>query len=237
MALKSSKLKEIPQRNKDLAFGYLRGNEKKNKSNYPQLIKYLVLIYSNQQDRFDPKATHKHLNIDGNCVTDTRISDRSNPYAAITYNNCYLKNVAMEGIHIWKFKYYSKYDGDDNNEAQVGVWKSKYGDPRAEDGATLIDNTTKDNKTCTEYVITMDGRRTTPHNPEYWNHLRYHPRPKQGDIIEMNLDLNKLTLTFKVRGEIVVIFNDIEDTSYRAAVATYRGQDKFELISYQDKYQ
>ena len=72
MALKASKLKQIPQRNKDLAFGYLRENEVENRSNYPQLIKYLVLFYSNQQDQFDPNATHESLKIDGNCVIEQK---------------------------------------------------------------------------------------------------------------------------------------------------------------------
>ena len=62
MALKAIKLKQIPQRNKDLAFRNLREKELENRSNYPQLIKYLILFYPNQQDQFDSNATHQSLN-------------------------------------------------------------------------------------------------------------------------------------------------------------------------------
>ena len=75
MAFKASKLKQIPQRNKDLTFGYLRENEETNKSNYPQLIKYLVLIYSNAVDGFDPNATHPLLEINELSITDKRADD------------------------------------------------------------------------------------------------------------------------------------------------------------------
>ena len=63
-ALKPSAIKEISQRNKDSAFGYLKAKEKENKANYPQLIKYLILFYSNAKDEFDTNATHEDIKID-----------------------------------------------------------------------------------------------------------------------------------------------------------------------------
>ena len=60
MALKRSKLNEIPQRNKDLAFGFVKECEKENKSIIPSIIKYLCLNYLNQnKDKFDIKHVDK----------------------------------------------------------------------------------------------------------------------------------------------------------------------------------
>ena len=51
MALKQSVLNKISHRNKDLTFGCLKENEQEIKSNYPQLIKYLILLYSTCTDQ------------------------------------------------------------------------------------------------------------------------------------------------------------------------------------------
>ena len=60
--------------------------------------------------------------------------------------------------------------------------------------------------------------------------------PNNGDIIEMKLDLNKLTLEYKVNDEFNAEFNDIENTSYRAVVTTPREGQGFTLLSYQDNF-
>ena len=226
MALKPSKLNQISQRNKDLAFGYLRENEHKHKINYCQLIKYLVLIYSNQYDQFDPNASNKELEITEN---DKRIiQDRDEQLV-----NClsYLKNVVSEGIHIWKFRYHVS---GHFKEGQIGVWKTKSGDPVLEE--CHIDNTIKDDKTCTGYAISMEGNKTHPQDLECWSEEEFKPIAKSGDIIQMRLDLNKNSMTFKLNDKMIVQFLDIEHTSYRAVILTVDKGEGFEIISYQDIY-
>ena len=225
MALKPSKLKQIPQRNKDLAFGYLRENEEKTQSNYPQLIKYLVLVYSNAEDHFDPNMTHKLLKIEGNRVIHKR-------HDGWGHRLSFLRNVVSEGINVWKFRFNSNY-----HEAfsQVGIWKTKSDKPSFAT-SIYIDNTNQDDISCTGYIITLHGRQSDPQNVVRYKQEWFRPAVKDGDIIEMILDLNKLVLIFKINNVEKVKFEDIENTSYRAALATYREGEKFTLISYQDIY-
>ena len=226
MALKASKLKQIPQRNKDLAFGYLKENEKQHKINYPQLIRYLVLFYSNQQDQFDSNATHQDLEISGNTITDKR-----NHF--ISKINSFLKNIVWEGVHIWIFKLNTD-DSIEQNDTEIGVWKTKFGDPILD--IVDLDDTTEDHKTCTGYAITMDGQKTNPNNPMKYSKEMFDQRPKNGDIIKMRLDLNENSLTFMLGDIIIARFLDIEHTTYRASISTYSKGEGLTLMSYQDIY-
>ena len=224
MALKANKIKQIPQTNKDLAFGYLRENEQKSRANYPQLIKYLILLYSNRQDHFDPNATHKQIEIEGNTITG-RWNKRAHSF---------LKNIVIEGIHIWKFRYHQDLDDDfEWPEGCVGIWKTKSGVPDV--GGTPIDGP-YESKICTGYIITMDGYRTDATDPGTYSQHKFRPEVKDGDIIEMILDFNKLILTFKINDEIKAKIDGIENTAYRAAVATFEYGEGFTLLSYQDFY-
>ena len=227
MTLKPSKLNQIPLRNKDLAFGYLRENEKKNKSNYPKLIKYLVLIYSNAQDQFDANMTHKLLKIDAN-----RVIDQRNELREWCDYLSFLKNVVTEEIHIWKFRFDLRSDSD-IAKSQIGIWKTNSGKPDLED--RFIDNTNEDGISCTGYFITLNGYRSNPENVMDITDGEFAP-VKDGDIIEIILDLNELVLTFKVNNVEKVKFDNIEKTSYRAVVSIFQPGEEFTLISYQDTY-
>ena len=224
MTLKASKLKEIPQRNIDLAFGYLKQKEQEHKANYPQLIKYLVLIYSNAQDKFDPNTTNKDLNIIQHTIRN------SWPYENDLVRKSYLENVVSNGIHIWNFEYHVQLN--EHAFSQVGIWKTNSGEPNVDESD--IDDT-NDNNSCTEYAITMNGHKTNPGNPSSFDKERY-PELKTDDIIEMRLDLNELTLSFKVNGKDHCQFRNIENAEYRAVVALFQAGDGFTLTSYQDSY-
>ena len=232
MSLKLSKLKQLSQRNKDLSFGYLRENESQSRSNYPQLIKYLVLFYANAEDQFDPNATHESLEINKNCLINTRMLSGG----PVTHKDLisYLKGIMCNGVHIWKLKYKNEKRWGCESYAQLGVWKTTSGKPIVEN--VWIDDT-NDNGICSGYMITMDGFQTNPQN------IVRHEKHKaeievNGDIIEMILDLNKFTLTFKrsANDKVIAQFDNIEKTSYRAAVSLYAKEESWELISYQDIY-
>ena len=100
MALKQCKLQQIPQRNKDLTFGYVKEYEKKNKHEIPNMIAYLCLIYWNgNKDTFDPENKHPSIKINGNSV-ELRNSDT--PRLSRVYN-CYLENIVNKGTNIYSF--------------------------------------------------------------------------------------------------------------------------------------
>ena len=221
MALKLSTLKQIPQRNKDLAFGYVREHEINYNSNYSQLIKYLVLLYSNQQDRFDVTATHPFIKINQNCIFD----QRKDSYDCGFVYHSYLQNIATNGIHIWQFK----FNAENSGSQMIGIWKIKSG-KRILNGPEF-DNT-NDGRNCTGYGITMNGLITNPENPRRFSQVTYDVI-EDGDIIEMRLDLNKSLLTFKCNDTTHSHFKHIENTAYRAVVTTYKKNDKFKLLYYQ----
>ena len=220
MALKPSTLKQIPQRNKDLAFGYVREHEIDYNSNYSQLIKYLVLLYSNQQDKFDVTATHPFIKINQNCIVDQREVSED-----VEVHHSYLQNIATKGIHIWKFK----FNAENSGSQMIGIWKIK-------SGKIVLDgpecDNTNDGENCTGYGITMNGLITNPENPSRFSHVTY-DKIGDGDIIEMRLDLNKSLLTFKCNDTTHSHFKHIENTAYRAVVTTYKKNDKFKLLYYQ----
>ena len=136
-ALKPSVIKEISQRNKDLTFGYLKENETKTKTNYPQLIKYIILLYSNAKDEFDPDATHVNLKIVGNTVSQNKGG----------LNNSYSKNVMNRGIYIWKFK----FSCNQFNDSSIRIWKTKSGQPGL---SQFIDDTNGDNISTGYFIRT-----------------------------------------------------------------------------------
>ena len=224
MALKASKLKQIPQRNKDLAFGYLRERENKTKCNYPQLMKYLILLYSNAQDQFDSNATHECLKIIGN-----RIIDEREKIASFYDYLSYLENKVNEGIHVWNFKY--RQENGTQFFSQIGIWKTRAGKPVIE--RVYIHNTNKDNVNS-GYMISMDGMMTNPQNVGANDPIT--TNVSDGSIIEMKLDLYELSLTLKINDKIIKQFDNIEQTSYRAAISTVKTGEGFILLSYQDIY-
>ena len=104
MALKPSKLNQIPQRNKDLAFGYVKECEISHNSSIPKMIKYLCLIYLNQnKDEFDSNNTHKDLTINGQSII------RSKELDICDCNSCLLVNEVNTGINIWTFQNNGNY--------------------------------------------------------------------------------------------------------------------------------
>ena len=199
-SFKRNIIKEISQRHKDLAFGYLKQNENIHKSNYPQLIKYLILVYSNSKDEFDPIITHRRLVIDGNYVSINRNSDSS-------ISN--LKNVVKKGVHIWRFKYHNSSDPVLGGTAAVGIR----------------------NNVSEWYFVRTNGTKS-----DFETKLERCKTAIDGDIIEMTLDFNKLTLTFKLNEKFNTKFIDIEKGLYRAMIIlTDKGQG-FTLTSYHDIY-
>ena len=110
LKFRKSALNKKPQRNKDLAFGYIRSCEKKKNLPIPEMIKYLSLIYLNQnKDKFDPDRTNEWITIDGNNVK-SKLDHES------YVKNAYLMNQVTNGTHIWRFEINGCYNWD-----QIGI--------------------------------------------------------------------------------------------------------------------
>ena len=87
MALKQSKLKQIPLRNKDVAFGYVRESEKANKTSVPEMIKYLCLLFLNSnKDKCDPDHTSTHLKIEEHSIVQIHAEYQSDNASTFLVN-------------------------------------------------------------------------------------------------------------------------------------------------------
>ena len=233
MALSAKALKAIPQRYKDLAFGYLRQHESKYKMHYPQPVKYLCLIYSIPKDEFDPFCTNKALTHVGYCIlsnSDTSSSDHE-------VRNSYLRNIVSTGVHVWRFKYHQLVKNNTYNiraprYCMIGIWKTVYGPPSLTGD---ISNTSL-MYIPTGYGINMCGFKSYGVSCG----LLQGKTAKNGDVIEMKLDFNELRLTYYMIYDGFKLFNEkfenIEDTSYRAVVSVCSKGYGFSLISYQEFY-
>ena len=220
MALKQCKLNEIPTRNRDLAFGYVKECERRNKSTVPSMIKYLCLIYLNQnKDSFDPNNTHKDIKI--NADGDELQTKGGNDHFTIC-----LRNITCSGINIWKFKC-KKRSCDDS----IGITKAE----ASADDLSYLDY---EGETQIGYAFAAEGRITNPKDCYSWGD-EYGNGWEEGDIIEMRVDFNKLELTYKVNETPHGKAFDIDHGEYKAALSVYPDTSydaSYQLLSYQHIY-
>ena len=228
MALKQSALNEIPQRNKDLAFGYITGCEKQTKSLIPEMIKYLCLLYFNQNtDKFDSKHTHQVLTvtIDGKSISNTKCE--------YDYFNSYLENIVNHGINIWRVKcnYVSRND-------MIGIRKMNCCPLKLvgwfDESEKLTDC---DSGSSLGYGMFIGGGLTNPDNCFVNGRDDYAKSCEPSDIIEMKLDCNKYTLSYKINNnEYGKAFDIDSSVKYRAAITLSSVFSSYTLVSYQNIY-
>ena len=226
MALKPSKLEKIPQRNKDITFGYVNQCEKDMVHNgiIPRMIKYLCLIYFNQnKDEFDDEKTNAIIIIKENSIELPKMESRSKGI----YVNSYLTNIASEGIHVWKFKgtaiNWSDRIGIMNID--IGTFKLKGDFDEFGGYAFRMGGVLNDWQECKNGDI---AHKTL-------NLKDYGHECKNGDIIQMTINLKDLTLNYKINNKDCGKAFDINKGRYKAAISfDYNGQSCIlELISYQ----
>eukprot|EP01084_Bolivina_argentea_P066715 121631_1 len=219
MALMKSKLNTVPQRNKAVAFGFCREEEIKwnDSSNIPQLIKYLCLLYLNQnKDEFDINNCHKDLKINDNYIkTDSN------------FRSCFLKNIVNKRKYIWRFQ---QNEGVIIAGCLIGIYDTKFktSDYNFDE---FFDSVTFKSGISTGYGLRLDGRLTNPENSTIWG-KKTELKCQPGDIIEMILDFNNLTLCFKINNKQCTV--KIENGEYKAALTLCSGS--FTLLSYQELY-
>ena len=221
MALKASKLKQIPHRNKDLAFGYVKECETKNKSIIPDMIKYLCLIYLNQNsDKFDTDNLSEYVKIEDDTLTCT--DSQNGLYST------YLENIVSKGVHVWRFKCIEPCTDDTEADA-IGIVKYDLNEVAVQDDYFFVSGGNG---------ISMDGRLSDNEyrgqycGDEPWND-DYGRICEAGDLIEMKVDFHKLTLSYDINGKYQGIAFDIDNVKYKAAISTWHNGACYQLVSYQ----
>ena len=108
MAFKQSKLNQIPQRNKDLAFGYIHDHERNHENIIPALVTYLCLRYMNQdKDKIISSSTNnlseeELLNIA--VWNEKRVQLKKTGIEYVIDEELILENRVCDEINEWKFK-------------------------------------------------------------------------------------------------------------------------------------
>ena len=225
MPLKLSTLKkEIPQRQQDLFCGYIKQVYENQNGHIPNMITYLALVYFYvKNDLFDTANTNWTLEIDDDSIKQP-YQEILDPRLMISY----LKNIASNGIHIWRFK----NNNTTTNDADVIGIKNIKNELELTgffDGKGPSDG----------YSLFLGGLIRKQSEDNNWEELESWGNGHiiNGTIIEMILDFNNLELSFKVEwkdyeASIGKAYN-IEKGSYRAAIGVHGDSKKcITLLSY-----
>ena len=222
-----SVFKNIPQRQKDLIYGYIRKIQaifpKDNTYyNIPDSVNYICALFYHLKDKWDPKyigANHK-LSNDGYSLTIG--GGASSSYGTVI--------VKSPEVYRWKFKIH-KAPANSHWNLVLGVWKIKSADKPVTD--THFTNSTN-NKGTFEwgYAVDLSYGNLIEVQGSYSNGPEYGSRCKDGDVVEMVLDLKKFTLGYKINdNDFGPAFKEIEDTEYRVACSSeWHNKHEIEML-------
>ena len=168
----------------------------------------IILCFYYLADEWDAECIGSNLElIDGKTVK------RDSGFGC---GSAFLTNTVSDGIFSWKFKII-----EDSNELNFGIYKLKAGPPSNIQGRRFFGQPnsgyTMDVADPSGKAILMDPTKKgcAPLRP-YCNSCNI------GDVVEMILDCDECTLSFKINDiDYGVAFDNIEKTEYRAAIFMY----------------
>ena len=183
-----SKNKKCERSTKYTVFGYIREYEDTLKYNVPLLINNLILCYFNDVDSWNKKYVGNNINI-----IDQKKQITKTDGSVAEFENAYLMNVIFGGVYKWTFKFVDILSGS----IDIGIWKINKLQP------IMIDDLSK-NKNIS-YLLNVQPsikpRGLVPDrssmyvaNDQYISNLIIN----DNDIIEMILNLHKLTLSYVI---------------------------------------
>ena len=240
-----NKVDQIPQRNKDITFGYVKECEQKNDQRIPQTLKYLFLFYFNPaKDAFDTKDSNSKIMINPN---GDSIQIRNLPKISTGLRKMkvisYLENVVSNGIHIWKFtRKKNGFVGDMIGIRNIDISSLRlYGN--------FDEKSNPDKWSVSGYSLYLGGlRKGISTDGRHWtnsmslfatDHYPWGFMPN--DIIQMTVNFNTLSLHYKINDNDYGKVYDIKAGHYRAAVGLEmycsilerQNNVELQLISYQ----
>ena len=186
-------------------YGFIRDSQKmlpKNKPYYniPELINKICLIFYYDNDEWDKKYISSGMKlVNKNCLVQTQIN----------YKSSFGKRIIKSGKKNWKFRIEKcQYE---SWGILIGIWKIE---SEKEPPTETYFTHRGDNAA---YAFNVDYAKLV--NKRGSGHGRdYGIKCKDGDIIDMYLDMNNLTLSFAINNKHYGKAFDIEDTPYRLAV-------------------
>ena len=213
-----SLFKDIPQRDKDLIYGYIRKIQATlpinddTFYNIPESINYICALFYYARDKWDPNYIDKNdtLSNDGHAIT-------MKGSASSSYGST---RARAPGIYRWKFMVHEIPESFSSWALVLGVWKTKSADKPLT--STHFTNSTKNGGTYEwGYAYDLSYGNLVSHSGSNSNGPKYGAKIKKGDIVEMILDLNIFTLRYKTNDQDMgIAFKGIEDTEYRVACSS-----------------
>ena len=213
-------VKKIDLKKKKCVFGYIRRMQQLFPDDniyytISSLVIHWILSYFASVDEFDENSVggQYHLSQDNMVITRNKVKDFN---IAV-----YLKAEAKRGIHKWRFKIracniYGLY-------TTIGIWKLNHSILKNQNIYGMNDGSF--------YAWMVNKKQIIPGKV---HEIRVYGDAKcvRGDVIEMILDLEKKTLSYKVnKKDYGVAFENIEDTSYKAFAFINWKDDSLELLS------
>eukprot|EP01084_Bolivina_argentea_P029198 54188_1 len=201
--------KQIHPSNKDVVFGYIRQSTDQN---VPMMIKYLSLVYWNYNyDHFE--SAHRSIDI-YHGTQAVRTSGNS-------YKTAFLSNKVSFGTHIWTFKL-NRFASFNN----IGIWNTK--NKQKFHNSLTYDTCFGNNSWKWRESGTQDKRE---------NGSVYRTRVVDDDIVEMKVDMDRLTIGYKLNGVNILgegmVWGFKEAGTYQAAI-TLDNETDISLISYKN---
>ena len=170
------------------------------------------------EDFFDRNNHHNNFRINYSNTNNIILCKTGNGS-----NLAFLSKEVSGGVHEWKFMI-KEYCAKGHN-LEIGIWKTRY----KFNTDSSVWHSTNIGKA---YGWRLNQCKTTRGDGKQQKDYANRTCDK-GDMINMILDLNKCTLSYKLDNKnLGVAFKDIEKTTYCAVVGVYYGKDEIELISY-----
>ena len=214
--------KNIDQRTKDLVSGYIRNEERKLSINITSLINYICALFYFLNDEWNKiHTTPRYL------ISDDKVTIQNTMEDIISHRMAFLTKVARMGHHHWKFK--------------INEWKKDYiiiGIVKYEKIFLLTRTSGRyDYLGVTPdvaYCLDINAAELNVHGVgNRWEKHDQYGVCKQGDIIDMYLDLDKLELSFAINSIYYGKAFDIDSRfGYVAAASFGNDRVKMTLLTY-----
>eukprot|EP01084_Bolivina_argentea_P121971 216167_1 len=201
-----------------LIAGYIRRFDEKNLLTYqiPTDIIHLIRIFA-VLERWNDKCIAYRVIINENDVMQWKNGPSS----------VYLMNVVESGRHIWTFKIETisnKYTDIKNKFMLFGIFKANEYNQNPDDIFIKRNNSGYG-------FIASHAHKSLP-EVGGWIGYKYGKKCNKGDVIEMCLDFNDCSLSYRINQVAFGKAFDIDKTKYCGAVSMHYKKDKVFLMSY-----
>lgn len=206
-------LKKTKQETIDVVFGYIR----RDYENIPPLVQYTCLAFYRSSDQWDRGCIGVDYTLSEDNMTITHAEKLH------SYSSAFCQQVVDKGKYEWRFLIKERAEPSKHWSILIGIWKTMINGrkqaPQINSYFTAYG--TGDNGGAYAYV-TDNACIVNKTGGGYGS--KYGIMCKTGDIVQMFLDLDELTLSYSVNGIDQGVAYKIQPGSYRAALNTqYKG--------------